>query len=108
MAKYFCPIGLLKIQYHFRWFKSRAAALVLLWCLLTTAAYRLLFHILIALDEAQRASFAVSGTAASALIAAPFFGWLADAKLGNFKVMKMGVTISMVSSILLSLFSLLT
>ena len=79
MAKYFCR-GLLKIQYQFRWFKSKAA-LVLLWYLLTAIAHRLLFDILNALDGTQRVSFAVVGTAASALIAAPFFGWLADAKL---------------------------
>ena len=63
------------MQYHFRWFKSKAAALVLLCCLLTLTANRLLYHILIALDGACRASFTVAGTAASALIAAPFFGW---------------------------------
>ena len=106
MVKYFCK-GLLKVQYHFRLFKSKAAALVLLWCLLTAIAHRFLYRILFALDGAQRASFAVSGTAATALIAAPFFGWLADAKLGNYKVMKMGITVSLIASVLVSLFSLL-
>ena len=106
MVKYFCQ-GLLKVQYHFRLFKSKAAALVLLWCLLTTIAHRLLYHILITLDRAQRASSVLSGTAAFALIAAPFFGWLADAKLGNYKVMKIGITVSLIASVLVSLFSLL-
>ena len=92
MAKYFCLIGQLKIQYRFRLFKSKGVVLVLLWWLLTVIANRLLYHILFALDGAQRASFALSGTAAFALIAAPFFGWLADAKLGNYKVMKMGIS----------------
>ena len=95
MTKYFCR-GLVKIQYHFRWFKSKAAALVLWWCLLTATAHWLLYYILIALDKAERALFTctVSGTAASAVIAAPSFGWLADAKLGNYEVMKMGITVS--------------
>ena len=107
MAKYFCR-GLLKKQCHFRWFKSKTAALVLLWCLLTAIAHRSLYHILIALDGAQRVSFVVSGTAASAFIAAPFFGWLADAKFGNYRVVKMGITVSLAASVLVSLFSLLT
>ena len=99
--------GLLKVQYHFRLFKSKAAALVLLWCLLTAIAHRLLYRILIALDGAQSSSFVVSGTAAFVVIATPFFGWLADAKLGNYKLMKMGITVSLMASILVSLFSLL-
>ena len=107
MVEYFCR-GLLKIQYHVRWFKSKAAALVLLWCLLTATAHRLLYLMLLVLDGTQRVSFAVVGTAAFALIAAPFFGWLADAKLGNYRVVKIGITISFSASVLVSLFSLLT
>ena len=95
------------MQYNFRWFKSKAAALVLVWCLLTGVAQRLLYRILITLDGAQRASFVVSGTATFALIAAPFFGWLADAKMGNYKVMKMGIIVILLASVLVSLISLI-
>ena len=40
-------------------------------------------------------------------VAVPFFGWLADAKLGNYKVVKFGITVSWLASVLLSLFILL-
>ena len=37
----------------------------------------------------------------------PFFGWLADAKLGNYKVVKIGITVSWLASVLMGLLCLL-
>ena len=59
------------------------------------------------MDRERRESYAVSGTAISVLIAAPFFGWLADVKLGNYRVTKMGITFSLMASAIVSLFSLI-
>ena len=107
MTRKYCCRGWLKTQYYFRWFNSKAAVLVLVWCLLTTIAHRILYLILVALDKEEEASCAVSGTAISVLLAAPIFGWLADAKLGNYKVMKIGIGLSLTASVLVSLFGLL-
>ena len=52
-------------------------------------------------------SLVVLGTSIFLILAAPFFGWLADAKLGNYKVVKIGVTVSMLSSVMVALFTLL-
>ena len=35
-----------------------------------------------------------TSTGISVIVAVPFFGWLADAKLGNYKVVKIGVAVS--------------
>ena len=102
--KYYCR-GWLKI--HFRSFNSKRAVLVLVWCLLTTIAHRILYFILVALDKEEETSYAVSGTAISVLLVTPFFGWLADAKLGNYRVVKIGIGLSLTASVLVSLFSLL-
>ena len=64
----------------------------------------MLFEVLYA---EERKSFLILGTGISVVIAAPFFGWLADAKLGNYKVVKIGITISWLASVLLSFFTLL-
>ena len=48
-----------------------------------------------------------TSTGISVIVAVPFFGWLADAKLGNYKVVKIGVAVSWLASVLFSLFSLL-
>ena len=105
MTKKYCCRGWLKI--HFRSFNSKRAVLVLVWCLLTTIAHRILYFILVALDKEEETSYTVSGTAISVLLATPFFGWLADAKLGNYRVGKIGIGLSLTASVLVSLFSLL-
>ena len=89
---------------NFRWFRSKGATLVLIWLLLTIAGNRMLFKVL---DAEERKTFLILGTGISVVIAAPFFGWLAGAKLGNYKVVKIGIIVSWVASVLLSLFTLL-
>ena len=101
MAKYSCQ-GLLK----FRWFHSKGAALVLVWTLLAVAGYRVSYKVMLLLMPAE--SFLItSSTGVLVVAAAPLIGWLADAKLGNYKVMKIGITLALLSSVLVSVFSLL-
>ena len=97
-------MGLSQGVLNFRWFQSKGAAFVLIWLLLTITGNRMLFEVLYA---EERKSFLILGTGISVVIAAPFFGWLADAKLGNYKVVKIGITISWLASVLLSFFTLL-
>ena len=97
-------MGLSQGVLNFRWFRSKGATLVLMWLLLTIAGNRMLFKVL---DAEERKTFLILGTGISVVIAAPFFGWLADAKLGNYKVVKIGIIVSWLASVLLSLFTLL-
>ena len=97
----------LKIRYSFRCFRSRQVALILIWILLTTTAHRMLYELLVALYSEEKALVVVSATSVCIFVAVPFFGWLADAQLGNYKVVKIGITVSLISSVMVSLFSLL-
>ena len=92
----------------FRSIHSKGAILVLTWTLLTVVVHRTLYLIRInTLGSDKKLSFVDSGTGICVLVAVPFFGWLADAKLGNYKVVKIGVTVSLLASVSLCLFSLL-
>ena len=92
--------GLLK----FRWFHSKGAALVLVWALLTIAGNRVSYEVVASLISLP---FTSLSTGAFVFATVPFFGWLADAKLGNYKVVKIGITISWLASVLVSIFTLL-
>ena len=98
---YFCQ-GSLKFT---RWFYSKRAALVLVWALLTITGNRIVYKLLEAWFSKEKNSFF---TSVSVVAAAPFFGWLADAKLGNYKVVRIGITVSWLASVLVSILSLLS
>ena len=91
----------------FRCFHSKGAALVLLWALLTLVNNQVLFEVIEAYISEDKMPFLISSTSISVIVMVPFFGWLADAKLGNYKVVKIGITASWLASVLLSLFTLL-
>ena len=93
--------------WKFRWFHSKGAALVLVWAPLTITNNRILFDVIEAYILEDRMPFLISSTSISVIVTVPFFGWLADTKLGNYKVVKMGITVSWLASVLLSFFSLL-
>ena len=99
MTRHLCR-GLLKL----RWFHSKGAALVLVWTLLGTAGYRVSYELMASLTESKSL---LIGAGVPIIVAAPFFGWLADAKLGNYKVVKISITLSFLSSVLFSLFCLI-
>ena len=81
--------------------------MVLVWALLTITGNRMLYKVMVALNSGESVSFLISGVGLLAFVAAPLFGWLADTKLGNYKVVKIGITVSLFASVLLSLFTLL-
>ena len=86
---YLCQ-GSLKV----RWFHSKGAALVLVWGLLTIVGNRIIYIVLEALLLEDKMPYLDSFTSSSVIATSPFFGWLADAKLGNYKVVKIGITVS--------------
>ena len=100
-------MNLCKGSLKFRWFYSKGAALVLVWALLTIAGNRIAERVLKASFQEDRMPFLLTSTSIYVIVAVPFFGWLADAKLGNYQVAKIGIAVSWLASVLLSLFSLL-
>ena len=92
----------------FRWFHSKGAALVLMWALLTAASNRMVYQVTMNALISGGKPHLISSTSVFVIVAAPFFGWLADAKLGNYKVVKIGITVSWLVSVLLSLLCLLS
>ena len=93
--------------FKIRWFNSKGAALVLVWTLLGTVGCRVSYELLASLNPWRISLLTISVTGVSVTAATPFFGWLADAKLGNYKIVKIGITLTLFSSVLLSVFSLL-
>ena len=91
----------MKCKYRVRWFSSKGAFLVLLWILLLNIAFNLTAQTV----ELHRDTFVHSakyilGPIILAFVSAPLSGWLADAKLGNYKVFRFGVVLSFISALM--------
>ena len=80
---------------------------MLLSSLLATATHRILYKLLVGIESGGMGLLVVSGTSTCVLVGVPFLGWLADAKLGNYRVVRIGIVVSLLASVLVSLFSLL-
>ncbi len=79
-----------RCKYQVRWFYSKGAFLILLWTILISASIGSYItdlgqDILIKTGE----GYSFQGFIALPLIAIPLLGWLADAKLGNYRVFKL-------------------
>ncbi len=92
-----------KCKYRVRWFYSKGAFLVLVWVMLLNIACVSVFHVF---HQRPDVHFVISKWLPAipivfGLMGCIFSGWLADAKLGNYRVMKY-------SFVLLFLFCLLS
>ena len=83
--------------------------MVLVWTILTIAGNRFEYRVLEGsfLEDFNKMPSLLPSTSISVIVAVPFFGWLADAKLGNYKVVKIGITVSWLASVLMGLLCLL-
>ncbi len=94
-----------KCKYRVRWFYSKGAFLVLVWIMLLTSACISVPHVFnqgcgyvyFVIPKRLSAIPVVFG-----LLGAVFSGWLADAKLGNYKVMKYSFVLLFLISLLFS------
>ena len=91
----------MKCKYRVRWFSSKGAFLVLLWILLLNIA----FNLIIKTVKLHRHSLVLLalytlGPIILAFVCAPLSGWLADAKLGNYKMFRVGVVLLFISAVL--------
>ena len=82
-------------KYRIRWFHSKGAALVLLWFILGNVSSTILYNfypklasVLIPKDSNRWILDVVMGILF--LVCAPLSGWLADARLGNYRVFRTG------------------
>ncbi len=95
------PVMRKRCKYQVRWFYSKGAIFVLLWTTLVSATCwsyitDLGGRILEELDEQNR----FQGIIALPLIAIPLLGWLADAKLGNYRVFKVSCFFLLIGTII--------
>ena len=100
-------------KYRIRWFNSKGAALVLLWIILISASVSTLLYVfqdLTLLFGSNGKKVLVWITIAvlcvSCLVCAPLAGWLADARLGNYKVFKTGCVFLFIASVMACLYVL--
>ena len=92
-------------KYRIRWFNSKGAALVLLWIILISASVLTLRYmiqdLIIRLNGKKVLVWIyIVVLCVSCLVCAPLAGWLADARLGNYKVFKTGCVFLCVASVM--------
>ena len=97
-----------KCKYRVRWFYSKGAFLVLVWVILMTIACVSVYHVF---HQRSDVKFVISKWLLAipivfGLLGAVFSGWLADAKLGNYRVMKYSFVLLFFLYLLSSAFTL--
>ncbi len=97
-----------KCKYRVRWFYSKGAFLVLVWNMLLTMACTSAYQMF---NEQPYVDFVIPKSLFAipvvfGLLGAVFSRWLADAKLGNYRVMKYSFVLSFLISLLYSAFTL--
>ena len=94
-------------RYRIRWFNSKGAALVLLWIILISASVLILLYVIqdlilpFGLNRQKKFVWIyIVVLCVSCLVCAPLVGWLADARLGNYKVFKTGCMFLFIASVM--------
>ena len=85
-------------KYRIRWFHSKGAALVLIWIMLSSAAFESSFQVsqvfYPGLIEVEIYVWVLRFVPFIVVVfSAPFAGWLADARIGNYRLFKTGSVI---------------
>ena len=85
-------------KYRIRWFHSKGAALVLIWIMLSSAAFESSFQVsqvfYPGLIEVEFYVWVLRFVPFIVVVfSAPFAGWLADARIGNYRLFKTGAVI---------------
>ncbi len=100
-----------RCKYRVRWFYSKGAFLVLVWVMLLTMACLSVSHVLHVFRQRSDVDFVIPKWVLAipvvfGLLGAVFSGWLADAKLGNYRVMKYSFVLLFFLCLLFSAFTL--
>ena len=80
----------MKCKYEVRWFYSKGACLVLVWTLLTCMICVPHFTEMVN-SLPIPSNWLILIPLSVGLLSVPLFGWLADAKFGNYKVFRAGI-----------------
>ncbi len=90
----------MKCKYRVRWFYSKGALLVLFWFLLITFVIISMFRILPPPITLSASSYWVPDVLLLlSVLTVPLTGWLADAKFGNYKVVRFGVLLLFLATV---------
>ena len=87
-------------KYKLRWFYSKRAFLVLFWTLLLSFVSLSLYYLNVEVFAGKVSKWFLVLLVLTVLIAAPLSGWLANAKLGNYRVFKIGCVSLFVSTVM--------
>ncbi len=98
-----------KCKYRVRWFYSKGAFLVLVWIMLSTIACTLVTHVFSQRPDINFLipKWVLAIPLVGGLLGAVFSGWLADAKLGNYRVMKYSFVLLFLITLLSTAFTLI-
>ena len=94
-----------RCKYQVRWFYSKGAFLVLLWTTLisaTVGSYQFGGRLIIG-SHRKNVSIVLMALSCLTCITIPLLGWLADAKLGNYRVFKISCFFLLVGAIIISI-----
>ncbi len=91
-------------RYRPRWFYSKKALLILFWITTVSFSVQQLFNGRLAISRSELGEFKWLAVVpiATALLSAVVSGWLADAKIGNYGVVKAGLILLFIASVLAS------
>ncbi len=81
----------MQCKYRVRWFYSKGALLVLFWILIITFVITSMLKILLFKEYSMDIYWMYGVLVLLSILVAPLAGWLADAKFGNYKVVKFGM-----------------
>ena len=97
-----------KCKYRVRWFYSKGAFLVLVWIMLLTISFISVSHVFYRQSDVKFVipKWLPAIPLVFGLLGAVFSGWLADAKLGNYRVMKYSYVLLFLLCLLSSTFTL--
>ena len=100
-----------KLKYRFRYFSSKGASLVLVWTLLVSIAFGSLDNLFLGFlnvfnKSESRLTYVTWLPYIPWFVCALLSGWLADAQFGNYKMVKTGVILHFVVSLLQSILQL--
>ena len=100
-----------KCKYRVRWFYSKGAFLVLVWIILFSITCFSVVHVLSTYTASKNNGSIIPKwvnaiPAIFGSLGAVFSGWLADARLGNYRVMKYNFVLLLIASLCCSAYTL--
>ena len=97
----------MKCKYRMRWFYSKGALLVLFWLLLVTFVIISMMSVLPSTKYSTDGYWVYGASLLLSILTVPLTGWLADAKFGNYKVVRFGVWLLFLATVFNCVYNLI-